>query len=1120
MLASALKCDEAVTVDHTASQAMVGDSQPVPITDGRYVNRTSHASGGMGHVFIAHDRSLNRTIAIKELRAKVGPVGRTSLPDTRATRFLREAQITAKLEHPAITPVHELGVRDDGTLYYTMKLVEGATLSESIFTGQTLEERLRYLPNLVSVANAAAYAHSKGVIHRDIKPENIVLGEFGETVLVDWGIAKIDEEDALWMDTETRTPSSSETDAALTLPGSVIGTPAYMPPEQARGKNRELDEGADIYSLGAVLYSILTGERPFSGGTATELLERVARELPVPVRKREPTAPKELISICEKAMSFNRSDRFDSVQALTDELNRYQDGKDVHCYPYPFQEKMIRIVARHRMIASILVSALVLVGTIAGAYSIVLQNTNKALENSRESEHRERLAAERAVDELRIENYSVSIRIAQKQVEEERFDAAERTLLSCPVELRRWEWGYLYQQCHQELLLVTHALSEYGNLGSFYDAQLSPDNRYLFIDRPGTKIKTLTDMTDGRTIWKSETLDGWRSCNTFSQDGSMMSVGQTPSSVALLSVPSGELIQTFHATGTEIFSFVVSPTNSVVAGFTENREGARSVYVWDIVSGKVVQKLNLADTPERKLKEYSTRVPGEWIDNFYVAPGRVLGFSRDGEVLYFSDEAVKSVDVLAGTSETLFDAPWENSLFSFESQKIAIDMGRDGYGFNWALWNIQKRETEGEFRIIPDNSGNLGAGVIANREVILTPSTDGLLFGNSGSNLRKFSFLDQTLSRPVSSNVNGTQWMSMSQDGRYPITATLSDVRIWNSDVEETSSYRHYRREKELFRLRFHQNYRLVYGAVYSNDGKHLFAPDDKGNLAILGLPNYEEEFYWDDHTDPITAVASHESLVFTGSFGGRIVQRELSDASPIRVVDLGENTIVTELAVSSDGATLLYATDNAKGTNDVRLLRVDSFEQQAILWSARNEESVSEARFSPDGKWIILGVNTKQGGYGSYFVVYDAHTLREVKRIEDFGEPVAISYANDGRRVLLSSHGSEPVLFDLIQGKEIWRLKGRIGYFATLHPDGDRFYMYSETHKGMVFSTEDGQELVSIPDCGFPAMWSLDGKTLYTPDEHRSPGGSEYGRSITSFPVDIENASDLSNYQFSLFNK
>ncbi|MFP6583789.1 MAG: hypothetical protein VCD00_14715, partial [Candidatus Hydrogenedentota bacterium] len=271
-----------------------------------------------------------------------------------------------------------------------------------------------------------------------------------------------------------------------------------------------------------------------------------------------------------------------------------------------------------------------------------------------------------------------------------------------------------------------------------------------------------------------------------------------------------------------------------------------------VPSGKVMQKLDLANTPKNDVDQYSKRVPGEWSDKFYDAPGRVLGFSSDGETLYFEDEAVKSINIRTGTSVILFDTAWKDSLFSFESQKIAIDMGNDDFVFNWALWNIERGEIEDEFRILPDNFGNLGAGVIANRDVILTPHADRLIFGDSSSRWREFSFSDETLSTPVSSNANGKQWMSMSQDGRYLVTATLSDVRVWNSDAEETSSFRRYRRGDDSFKLPFHQNYRLSFDAIFSEDAKYLFAPDDKGNLSILSLPEYQEVARWSDHKVPL----------------------------------------------------------------------------------------------------------------------------------------------------------------------------------------------------------------------------------------------------------------------------
>ncbi|MCH7909516.1 MAG: serine/threonine protein kinase, partial [Candidatus Hydrogenedentes bacterium] len=302
----------------------------------------------MGRVFIARDRSLGRKIAIKELRTDVGGSYGAALPDARAARFLREAQITAMLEHPAITPVHELGVREDGTLYYTMKFVQGVTLSELIAGTDSVEERLRYVPNLIAVAHAVAYAHSRGVIHRDIKPENIVVGDYGESVLVDWGVAKVDSDDSLWMDVETHSSPDDDPDEGLTLPGSILGTPAYMPPEQALGRNRELDGRADVYALGAVLYTLLTGERPFTGGTATEVLQKVVRNAPVPIRKRAPDAPKELVAICEKAMSKDRDDRFENAQSFTEDLTRHQEGSPVRSYRYTLTERAARLILRHR----------------------------------------------------------------------------------------------------------------------------------------------------------------------------------------------------------------------------------------------------------------------------------------------------------------------------------------------------------------------------------------------------------------------------------------------------------------------------------------------------------------------------------------------------------------------------------------------------------------------------------------------------------------------------------------------------------------------------------------------------------------------------------------------------
>src|SRR5262249_13819360 len=204
----------------------------------------------------ARDRRLGRDVAIKIL-----------LSDKLAGRFAREATITARLQHPAIIPVHETGRLPSGEPFYVMKLVVGRSLDVEIAARETLRERLTLLPNVIAVVDALAYAHSERVIHRDLKPSNVLIGAFGETVVIDWGVAR----DLARGD---RDSGSAELaiDAELTAAGGVVGTPAFMSPEQARGD--EVDARADVYSLGALLYHVLAGTAPYSG-TSVEVIESV-----------------------------------------------------------------------------------------------------------------------------------------------------------------------------------------------------------------------------------------------------------------------------------------------------------------------------------------------------------------------------------------------------------------------------------------------------------------------------------------------------------------------------------------------------------------------------------------------------------------------------------------------------------------------------------------------------------------------------------------------------------------------------------------------------------------------------------------------------------------------------
>ncbi len=365
-------------------------------SDGRFRLLRLHDRGGLGEVFVALDRELNREVALKLMQER-----HSGDPQLRA-RFVVEAEVTGGLEHPGIVPVYGLGAYPDGRPFYAMRFIRGDNLKSAVERfhsdpellknqGARTLERRRLLGRFLDVCNAISYAHSRGVLHRDLKPGNIMLGKYGETLVVDWGLAKSVRrvETALDLSEHTLAPGSGS-DLQPTEIGARIGTPAFMSPEQAAGQLDHLGPSSDVYSLGATLYFVLTGKPPFQGSDLVELLRQVERNDYPPPSQVNPRVDRALDAICRKAMALDPTDRYPTVRGLAEEIEHWLADEPVSAWREPKRRRVERWVRRHKPLVTGLAS-LVIVGLFALATgTILLGQANRRVQVQRDLARRQR----------------------------------------------------------------------------------------------------------------------------------------------------------------------------------------------------------------------------------------------------------------------------------------------------------------------------------------------------------------------------------------------------------------------------------------------------------------------------------------------------------------------------------------------------------------------------------------------------------------------------------------------------------------------------------------------------------------------------------------------------------
>jgi serine/threonine-protein kinase len=469
-----------------------------PPADGqaRYQVLRPHAKGGLGEVFVALDGELQREVALKEIDGK-----HAHDPDSRG-RFVREAEITGKLEHPGVVPVHGLGQHADGRPYYVMRFVRGETLKEAIarFHGAPGggELELRGLLNrFVAVCNTVAYAHSRGVIHRDLKPSNILLGPYGETLVVDWGLAKAVGSGQRTGGTEeekepTLVPQLAD-GSAETVAGSALGTPAYMSPEQAAGRLEELGPASDVYGLGATLYTLLTSRPPIEGKDSAEVLRKAQKGEILPLRRVKSGVPAALEAVCLRAMARRPEKRYGSALELAADVEHWLADQPVAAWPEPWSARARRWARRHRawVTAGLAALAVGMAGLVAGVFVLgaaaeaeakarkTAEEKGQQAKDKEEEAKGQRDEARRRGEETRRVLYDAHMNLAQREYEAHNITHVRELLAQHAApppgaeDLRGFEWHYWNRVAVQREL---HTLK--GTSG-FHIVAWSPDGKRL-----------------------------------------------------------------------------------------------------------------------------------------------------------------------------------------------------------------------------------------------------------------------------------------------------------------------------------------------------------------------------------------------------------------------------------------------------------------------------------------------------------------------------------------------------------------------------------------------------------------------------------------------------------------
>ncbi len=1003
-------------------------SEPFPAQIGDYIIEEKIAHGGLGTVFRARQQKLNREVALKLLRS-----GQFATAEEKQ-RFQSEAQAAARLDHPNIVSIYEIG-EDRGHAYLSMALIKGPSLASLLVEAPIPPKKAAQW--MLQVTRAVAYAHSLGIIHRDLKPANILLDPSGRVFVTDFGLAKMLGQES-----------------GITHTGQIMGTPSFMPPEQAEGKAGQVGPASDIYSLGATLFCLIIGRPPFQSASVVETLKQVCELEPISPRQINPAVDRDLDTICMKCLQKVPARRYPTAQALEEDLLRFVEGRPILARPITGAERMWRHVQRNPGLATLQV-AIPLILVLGTAISLMF--AQRASEQAALADEKTKLANSKTDEAMEFAKRALERSYIAEQLnirrawEENRPDRVlqmldrQRPEKTGGTDLRGLEW-YHWQRLAQQNRR-TLAMGD-----TIHDFALSPDGLQLVVVGQKKPMRLL-DAVSGEMKWEFtgsllKTIGEIRGV-AISPDGKQIVTGSADGMVRLWNATTGAVIRTFQGHHGQVVSVAFHPAGHEIASGGADA----TVILWDLQSGK--QKLTFREQSGR-VATLAYHPTGNSIASAGQDSLVRVWDPQSGKSLFSCDARTQRVHRvrfspngkflaatgLSGTTH-LWDSLSGKEIHSFPK----VDRFTYGIAFSPDSLRLLDTSPAKGIRIFDVSSGELieelhGGHTENTKAIAFFPDGKSLVTAGDDETLRWWDRAEYS-TKILAGHKLGITSLAASSDGRWfasgaggrilPPTAfpgPLGEILIWDAPTE-TLKHHLTGQPGEVTRVAFCPQS----GRLASAGGRW----DDQIKRFTTGLVQF-----WDPatgnkllslegHTDCVTCLSfspDGKNLV-TGGMDGQVILWDVETAKPLRTFP-GMKGFIRDVDFHPKGGKIA-ARDSEKN------IRIWNAKTGTVLnqFRAKGDPtgfSAGELRFSPDGSRLAYS------GMDPLITIRECLTGEMVSEVKDtIYTPSYIEFTDDGRRIL--TVGDEPFLrfWDVQSGCELFTMRNPISGIAAAAFSSDK---------------------------------------------------------------------------------